>query len=59
MSHSWSYIVSGIIFSLIGVYLFQRNIFETNRKVLLPMLVIIAGIVLLSMGFAMHLDLIK
>lgn len=58
MSSSWTFILIGIVFSLAGVYLFQRNAFEANRKVLLPALVIIAGIILMSIGFAKELKLI-
>ena len=59
MSNPWIIIITGVLFSLAGVYLFHRNAYEENRKVLMPVLVIIAGVILMSIGFAKHLHLIK
>jgi len=59
MQHPWSIIITGIIFCLAGVYLFQRNVFEENKKILMPVIVILAGIVLISVGMARKLHLIE
>lgn len=59
MSHPWVIIITGVLFSLAGIYLFHRNAFEENRRVLMPVLVIIAGVILMSVGFAKQLNLIK
>lgn len=59
MSNPWIIIIVGVLFSLAGVYLFHRNAFEENRKVMMPVLVIIAGIILMSIGFAKHLHIME
>lgn len=59
MQHPWSLIITGIAFCLAGVYLFQRNAFEENKKLLMPVIVILAGIILLSIGMARKLRLIE
>lgn len=59
MQHPWSLIITGIVFCLAGVYLFQRNAFEENKKLLMPVIVILAGIILLSIGMARKLRLIE
>jgi ABC-type transport system involved in multi-copper enzyme maturation permease subunit len=58
MNSPWSFILSGIVFCLAGIFLFQRNAFEENRKILFPLLVVAAGIVLISIGMAKKLQLI-
>ncbi len=59
MQHPWSLIITGIIFCLSGVYLFHRNAFEENKKLLMPVIVILAGIILISIGMAGKLRLIE
>lgn len=58
MSQAWTYILTGIGFCLAGIFLFQRNAFEENKKVTLPLLVIVLGIILLSVGMAKKMGLI-
>jgi H+/Cl- antiporter ClcA len=52
MDQAWTYILTGIGFCLAGIFLFQRNAFEENKKIKLPLLVIVLGIILLSVGMA-------
>ncbi|MEQ1676699.1 MAG: hypothetical protein ABL876_08365 [Chitinophagaceae bacterium] len=58
MNHPWTLILSGIGFCLAGIFLFQRNAFEENKKVLLPLVVILFGVVLIGIGMAKRLHLI-
>lgn len=58
MNNPWILMAAGMIFCLGGVYLFQRNAFEENKKVLFPGIVIIAGIILIGIGTAKRLHLI-
>ncbi len=57
MSNPWIIIIAGILFSLSGVYLFNRNAFEKNKKIIIPIIIILAGIILMSIGFARHFNL--
>jgi len=59
MSNPWLIIIAGILFSLTGVYLFHRDAFEKNKRILIPILIIIAGVILMSIGFAKYLNLIE
>lgn len=59
MNNPWFIIIAGVLFSLAGVYLFHRDAFEENRLVMMSILVIIAGVILMSVGFAKQLNLIK
>ena len=58
MNSPWSFILSGIVFCLAGIFLFQRNAFEENKKIMFPLLVVVAGIVLISIGMAQKLRLV-
>jgi hypothetical protein len=59
MSDPWLIIIAGVIFSLTGVFLFHRDAFEKNGRVLIPLIITIAGVILMSIGFAKHLKLIE
>lgn len=58
MNSPWSFILSGIVFCLAGIFLFQRNAFEDNKKIMFPLLVVAAGIVLIGIGMAKKLQLV-
>jgi len=59
MNNGWLHILSGILFCGAGLFLFQRNAFEEHRKVWMPLLVIVAGILLIGIGTAKRLHLIE
>ena len=42
----------GILFCIGGVLLFHRNAFEEEKSVLLPILVIVAGVILIALAMA-------
>ena len=52
MHAGWIYCIAGMLFCLGGVYLFFRNVFEENRRITNPILVIIGGIFLIGVGMA-------
>lgn len=58
MTQPWTYILAGVIFCVSGIFLFQRNAFEENRNVRLPLLVILSGVVLLTIGLGKRMGLI-
>jgi uncharacterized membrane protein AbrB (regulator of aidB expression) len=58
MNNPWLLMGTGMLFCLAGVWLFQRNAFEENKKIVLPAFVIIAGIILICVGTAKRLRLI-
>ena len=58
MNSPWLIIIAGIIFCLTGVYLFQKNAFETEKSIVLPLIIILTGKVLVGVGMAKKLTLI-
>ncbi len=58
MATSWILIIAGVVFCLGGVFLFQQNAFEENKKILFPVLVMLAGVVLIGLGTAKNLGLV-
>jgi hypothetical protein len=58
MNHPWTLMLSGIVFCLAGIFLFQRNAFEENKKIVLPILIILSGVVLIGIGMAKRLHLV-
>jgi hypothetical protein len=49
----------GILFCAGGVFLFHKNAFEEDRSIVLPVLVILAGVVLIALAFARQYGLVK
>jgi hypothetical protein len=58
MNDAWSMVGIGVLFCAGGCYLFHRNAFEENKKIGLPMLVILAGVVLIGIGMAKKYNLL-
>jgi di/tricarboxylate transporter len=59
MSLAWWLILVGIIFCLTGILFFQRNAFEENKKIIWPVLIMVAGVVLIGIGMAKKLGLME
>ncbi|MCX6318852.1 MAG: hypothetical protein NTW29_16355 [Bacteroidetes bacterium] len=59
MAPAWYYILAGFGFCIAGIILFQLSVFEENKKILMPLLVILAGIILVSIGMALKLGLLQ
>lgn len=59
MNNPWLFILSGIAFCLAGIFLFQRNAFEENKKIWWPALVILTGVVLVGIGMVKRLGLMN
>lgn len=57
--NGWVLNIIGILFCIAGVFLFQRNAFEEHRSVRLPVLVILMGVVLITVGTAKIYKLIN
>jgi hypothetical protein len=54
----WSLCIIGIIFCISGIWLFYTHAFEENRRIVKPVLVMIAGVVLIALGMAKEYHLI-
>lgn len=52
MENPWALCGTGILFCAAGVYYFFRNAFEEDKKILQPVLLMIAGVVLIGLGMA-------
>lgn len=59
MLAAWTLCGVGTLFCVAGVYAFYRNVYEENKKVLTPVLLIIAGVVLIGAGTAKYFGLIN
>lgn len=52
IQNPWALCGLGALFCAAGVYNFYKNAFEDDRNIWLPVLLIIAGVVLIAMGMA-------
>ena len=59
MNSPWIICGIGTLFCAGGVFLFWRNAFEEDKKMIQPVLVILAGLVLITIGTAKYFHLIK
>jgi len=59
MGIAWVFCGLGTIFCFTGVYLFYRNIYEKDRKILSPFLLMIMGVILIAIGTAIYVGLIS
>jgi hypothetical protein len=58
MWQAWALCVAGILFCVTGVYMFYRNVYEEDKKILAPVLLIIGGVFLTGWGTAKFFHLI-
>jgi uncharacterized membrane protein AbrB (regulator of aidB expression) len=59
MNSPWLLCGIGILFCFGGAYLFYRNVFEEDRNMLKPILIMIAGVILIGLGTAKYFHLIN
>ena len=52
MDSPWTTLAAGIALCTGGVYLFFKNVFEEDKSIMRPLLVVIAGIILVGMAMA-------
>ncbi|HYC41270.1 MAG TPA: hypothetical protein VEB63_12370 [Chitinophagaceae bacterium] len=50
---------AGILFCVSGLFLFYRNAFEDDKRVQRPLLLLAMGVVLIAIGTARDLGLIR
>ncbi|RYY53420.1 MAG: hypothetical protein EOO09_18095 [Chitinophagaceae bacterium] len=48
----WLLIAAGVLFCLSGIFLFRKNVFEEDRSVAGPVLLLLMGVVLVTIGSA-------
>jgi len=58
MSSPWLICSCGILFCIAGVFHFHRHAFEENKTMTGPVLLMIAGVVLIGAGMAKYFGLI-
>ena len=58
MAIAWILCGAGILFIATGVYLFYRNVYEKDKKILQPVLLMLAGVILIGVGTAKYYSLI-
>jgi uncharacterized membrane protein len=52
MENPWVLCGVGFLFCVAGVYVFFKNAFEEDKKILKSVLLMIAGVVLIGLGMA-------
>jgi hypothetical protein len=57
MENPWVLCGIGFLFCMTGVYLFYRNSFEEGKNILRPVLLMIAGVVLVGIGTARYFNI--
>jgi hypothetical protein len=58
MWQAWALCGAGILFCIIGVYKFYRNVYEEDKKILSPVLLMIGGVILIGLGTAKYFHFI-
>ena len=58
LHHPWILCTAGFIFCVAGVYLFFKNVYEEDRTLYWPVLIIIMGVVLIAFGTARYFKVI-
>ncbi|HEY6506136.1 MAG TPA: hypothetical protein VIZ28_19305 [Chitinophagaceae bacterium] len=59
MWQAWTLCGAGIVFCLTGAWMFYKNVYEAKGKTLPAVLVMIAGVVLISLGTAKYFHLLN
>jgi hypothetical protein len=54
----WIICGTGIFFCISGVYMFYKNVYEENRSLKWPVIIMIMGVLLIAGGTANYLKLI-
>lgn len=57
MRDAWIFCGAGTLFCATGVYLFFKNVYEENKGLLRPVLLIIGGVILIGLGTAKYFNL--
>ena len=52
MDSPWTSLAAGIALCAGGVYLFFKNAFEDDKSIVKPLLIVVAGIVLVAIAMA-------
>lgn len=52
MDSPWTLLAAGIALCAGGIYLFYKNAFEEDKSIVKPLLIVVAGIVLIAMATA-------
>jgi hypothetical protein len=59
MSSAWILCGIGTLFCLSGIYLFLKNVYEENRSIKWPVLILVMGVLLIAVGTAKYVGLVK
>jgi hypothetical protein len=56
LNSSWLLCGAGALFCAGGAYLFKRNVFENDKTITAPILIILGGIILIAIGTAKYFN---
>jgi multidrug transporter EmrE-like cation transporter len=59
MGQSWVISGIGIFFCITAVYLFYRKAYEEGQRVTMPIMLMVMGVILIALGTAKSLHLIR
>lgn len=57
MGNPWILCGVGFLFCVAGVYSFYRTAFEENKRILKPVLLMVAGVILIGIGSARYFNI--
>lgn len=58
MNNPWVLCIAGVLFCITGVYFFFKNVYEEDRSVSWPIIVILMGVLLIAAGTGKYFKLI-
>ena len=59
MWQAWAICGVGTFFCFTGVYLFHKKAFEEGQRINIPVMLMIMGVILIALGTAKYLHLVR
>lgn len=56
---AWLLCITGILFCVSGIFLFQKNTFEEDKSIRPSVMIMIMGVLLIALGTAKYFHLIQ
>lgn len=59
MNSAWTICGAGILFCISGLYLLFKNLYEEDRSIKWPVIILVMGVLLIAVGTARYVGLVK
>jgi hypothetical protein len=57
MANTWILLITGSLFCLAGIFLFQKNVYEEDRTLKVPIMLLLMGVTMLVLATAKYYHL--